>query len=155
MTQKGIFFNTGQFILEILRGIIHGCVITVATIFVYDDFIIDNEGHNSDFWSVSIVLYSVLITVTNFNTVIRSSHITWILILAVIVTSIIPFIIWMIIYDRWLYLNIQSTYSVRFILKKWHFYQAVILNTFFISFAEICRFFLKFYIDPTMVEYAF
>jgi predicted membrane protein len=73
--------------------------------------------------------------------------------IAIFGTSIGPFIIWMIFYDRWEYLNIQSLYSVRFILKKWHFYQAVILNTFLLTFYELCGFFLKYYVNPTMTEY--
>jgi uncharacterized Tic20 family protein len=141
------------FAYEIIGGILHGFIITVATIAAYKFYIVDKEGHNSDFWSVSIVIYTVLIIVTNLMTLIRSSHITWLLIISIFLTSIGPFIIWMIFYDRWTLLNVQSEYSVRFILKQWHFYQAVILNTFFISFYEICKFFLKYYVNPTMVEY--
>lgn len=117
MTQKGLFFNTSLFAYEIIGAICHGFIITMATLAAYRLYIVDDEGHNSDFWCVSIVVYTVLIIVTNLMTMIRSSHITWLLIFAIMATSIGPFILWMIFYDRWTYLNVQSTYSVRFILK--------------------------------------
>ena len=100
----------------------HGVIITVAAIKAYDLYIIDREGHNSDFWCVSVVIYSVLIIVTNLMTMIRASHITWLLLFSVLGTSVIPFILWMIFYDTWVTLNIQSEYSVRFILRQWHYY---------------------------------
>lgn len=111
-----------MFIYEILGALGQGAVITIAAILSYRHFTIDTDGHDSDFWCVSIVVYSILIVVTNLMTIIRSSHITWLLIFAVFATSIGPFIIWMIVYDRWTFLNEQSIYSVRFILTKWHFY---------------------------------
>lgn len=153
MTQKGLFFNTNMFIYEIVGGVFHGTVITVATIAAYDQFIVDKDGRNSDFWCVSIVIYTVLIIVTNLMTIIRGSHITWLLLVAVFLTSLTPFILWMVFYDRWTALNTLSNYSVWFILGNWHYYQAVLLNTFFVCFYEICRFFLKYYINPTMTEY--
>lgn len=122
MTQKGLFFNTSMFIYEILGALGQGTVITIAAILSYRHFNIDQDGHDSDFWCVSIVVYSVLIVVTNLMTIIRSSHITWLLIFAVLATSIGPFIIWMVVYDRWTFLNDQSIDSVRYILTKWHFY---------------------------------
>jgi magnesium-transporting ATPase (P-type) len=153
MTQKGLFFNTSMFLYEILGALGQGTVITIAAILSYKYFNIDKDGHDSDFWCVSVVVYSVLIVVTNLMSIIRSSHITWLLIFAIFVTSIGPFIFWMVVYDSWTFLNTQSIFSVRFILTKWHFYQCVILSTFFISFYEIYKFFLKYYMNPTMTEY--
>ena len=144
MTQKGLFFNTALFIYEICTAICHGVVITLVTIYVYRTYTIDIDGHSSDFWSVSVVVYSVLIMITNLLTLIRSSHITWLLIFAIFATSIAPFVIFMIVYDRWEYLNVQSIYSVRFILGHWHYYIVVLLNIFIISFYEIVRFFMRF-----------
>lgn len=153
MSQKGLFFNTSMFIYEIIGAIIQGTVITIAAILAYRNFNIDANGQNSDFWCVSIMVYSVLILVTNLMTLIRSSHITWLLIFAIFATSIGPFIAWMILYDRWTFLNTQSDYSIRYILSKWHYYLCVVISTFVISFFEICKFFLKFYVNPTMNEY--
>lgn len=153
MTQKGLYFNTWLFGYEIIGGLCQGLVISISTIKAYDFFIVDEDGHNSDFWTVSLVIYTVLIINTNLMTIIRASHISWLLIFAVFVTSLIPFSIFVIVYDNWEWLNTQSLYSANFILSRWHFYQTVILNIFFISFYEICKFFLKFYINPTMTEY--
>lgn len=153
MTQKGLFFNTSLFIYEIFTAISHGIVITLITIYVYRLYIIDIEGHTSDFWSVSVVVYSVLIIITNLLTLIRSSHITWLLIFAIFVTSLIPFILFMIIYDRWSFINTQSIFSVRFILRQWHYYIVVLLNIFIISFYEIVKLFMKYQLNPTMTEY--
>lgn len=106
MTQKGLFFNTSLFVYEIIGGLLHGLIITASTIAAYRYYIVDEEGHNSDFWNVSIVIYTVLIIVTNLMTLIRSSHITWLLIFSIAATSIGPFIIFIIFYDRWLLLNV-------------------------------------------------
>lgn len=153
MTQKGLYFNTSLFVYEVLGALSHGAIITVITILSYRYYNINVEGHNSDFWSVSVVIYTVLIIVTNLMTLIRSSHITWLLLFSVMATSVGPFVIWMIVYDRWTFLNTQSYFSVRSILQKWHYYLIVVLNTFLISFYEICKFFLKYYVNPTMTEY--
>ena len=117
MTQKGLFFNTYLFIVEILGAIFHSVIITLVTLYAYQYFAIDSDGHNSDFWSVSTVIYTVLIVATNLMCLIRCSHITWLLMVAFFGTSIGPFVFWMIYYDRWESLNTQSVYSVRFILK--------------------------------------
>ena len=106
-----------------------------------------------DFWAVSFGLYTVLIFVTNILALIRGSHITIILIITIFISSLAPFFLFMALYDRAYSVNLYSDHSARFLLGNTIFYLCIILNIFCIVFLDICRWFIRFYVNPTLVEY--
>lgn len=153
ITQKGLFFNYTVFAYEIISALVNASIVTIATIYFYGDHEFDQNGQNSDFWTVSFAIYTVLVLTTNLLTLIRASHISCLLLFAVFFTSILPFFLFAFFYDRMVSINSQSSYSYRYIIVRFNYYSVVLLSTIFVCFVEIVKFFGKYYFNPTMIEY--
>lgn len=152
-SQKNIYFNLRIFAQTTIEGILHSGIIMFMMIYNFQKRGIDSEGRSSDMWTVSLSLYSNLIFITNVLTLIRAAHITFLLGFAIVLTSLVPFFLFVVYYDRWTSWNLYSTYSMRFILQCADFYLVCIVCTMGVCFIEICKFFLKFYTTPSLVEY--
>ena len=143
-----------KFFWECVEAVCHSVIVLVLNIKIFADRPIDSSGRVSDFWAVSFCGYSVLILATNIFSVTRASHITWILILTILITSITPFALFIFLYDHMVSINYQSSYSARFLFTNPFFYLALTMNLFSIVFYDIFKWFYKFYAIPTLVEYA-
>ena len=154
ITQKGLYYSMRLFYEELLLGCLQSVLLTVVAVSAFNRWPIDAAGHNSDIWCVSFSIYAVLICSLNVMVLLRASHVTNLLLLTLVFSSMVPFLLWMWFYDRWVLLNYYSTYSARFILQTPIFYLVVLICIFGVCFAELFRFFSRFYLSPTMVEYA-
>lgn len=139
MSQKQVYFSYRIFIQLVIESLIHSSMITFLMMYQFKKRPIDSEGRQGGLWAVSLLIYSNLILVTNVLTLIRAAHITILLIMAVFLTSLAPFYLFVIWYDRLLSWNIYSTYSMRFILKTWDYYIICLICTFTVCLFEIDR----------------
>lgn len=153
MTQKNIYFNMSQFYYVVAEGLIHATIISIIMVYSYSDYTVDADGRVSDFWSVSLSIYTNLLLIVNFMTIMRASHITVLLVVAIVVLSILPFFLFVVLYDHMTSYNEVSTYSMRFNMQVWEYYLVTFVCVFGVCFIELCKFFLKFYTKPSLVEY--
>lgn len=153
ITRRGIYYGMSYFAIDCLETVLYSGLSLLLNVYIFDSQAIDIDGHMGDFWTVSISIYIVLIIVSNLLCVLRGSHITWLLICTIFTTSLIPFFAFMMIYDRATYLNVNNTYTVRFLFKNRVFYLAVFVNIFCLVLYDLLKWFMKFYFSPTLVEY--
>lgn len=153
MTQKNLYFNMTQFYYVVFESLIHSTMITLIMLYSFEDCAVDIDGRVSDFWSFSLSSYSNLLIIVNIITLMRASHITMLFTFAIIFLSIAPFFLFVVVYDRMTSYNEYSTYSMRFNLQLGEFYLASLVCIFAVCFIEICKFFLKFYNRPSLVDF--
>jgi len=60
-------FNVKNFLLSLLRGIVHGVINFVFTVYVLWLHSADNDGHIADLWFTSVVLYTNIVFTVSFR----------------------------------------------------------------------------------------
>ena len=153
ISQKNLYFNYIVFFWHLLAGFFQGLIITFFCLVYFQNVQVDSDGHTTDFWFVSFVIYTTLVMAVNALVLIRANHITCLLVSLIILTSVVPYYLFMWFYDHFTFANENSTYSARFALQTWQFYAAVGICVMILIFGEIVKLFGKYYIRPTMVEY--
>lgn len=120
---------------------------------VFSEAILTIDGHTSDHWSVSFTIYTSIVMGTNIALFFRCRSITWMLFWIVLLTSVAPYYIFMYVYDRMTWINLESTYSTGVLFHSYHFYLCVFINCIYVVFFEIFNL-IKFYrVKPTLSEY--
>ena len=153
ISQRKLYFNYLVFFYHSAAGFIQGLFITIFNLVYFQNVQVDSSGHTTDFWFVSFVIYTSLVVGVNSLVLIRANHITMLLFWLVILSSLLPYIIFMYVYDHFTLVNSQSSFSARYAMGTWQFYACVGMNVIVLTFGEIIKLFGKYYVRPTMVEY--
>jgi len=59
------------------------------------------DGRNSDFWMMSITIFTCVIFVVNLKIALTTQYWTWIFFLSILLTSLIPYFIIVVISGYW------------------------------------------------------
>ena len=70
-------FNIKNFLLNLLKGIIHALINYFFTVYIIQ-YSIDDEGHDSNLWVISAVLYTNILLIVTFDIIIFTQYHTWI-----------------------------------------------------------------------------
>lgn len=125
----------------------------MTTLRVFNWAIIDIEGRAADHWCVSVTVYTSIVISTNIAVFIRSRSVTWLLILVILFTSVVPYFLFMYWYDRWDWINVESTYSASKLFFSPHFYLCVAINCMYVVISEVFHLIKYYRISPTLAEY--
>lgn len=93
-------FNNVNFLLWIAKGILHGFLIWLTCLFsLADSEIIAGNGHNVDFWFISVTMFSAIFVVATLQIIFMTRYWTWVNVVCITLFSIAPYIAWMFIAD--------------------------------------------------------
>ena len=92
-------FNIKNFILNLFKGIIHALINYFVTIYVLFKEI-DEEGHDSNLWVVSAVLFSNILMIVTIDLIIFTKYHTFINWLIIITLTIILYILFLIMVEN-------------------------------------------------------
>lgn len=98
-------------------------------------------------------MYSSVVMGVNIILLFRCRSMTWLLVNIIFFTSILPYFIFMYIYDRLPSMNLESAYSTELLFGTVHFYLCLSINCMYVLIPEMLQL-MKFYrIRPTLAEY--
>ena len=70
-------FNIPNFLLNLLKGIINATINYFVTLYTIN-YNIDSDGHDSNLWVISAVLYTNILLIVSFNMILLTQYHTWI-----------------------------------------------------------------------------
>jgi phospholipid-transporting ATPase len=92
-------FNIKNFLLNLFKGIIHALINYFVTIYiVYKE--IDLDGHDSNLWLISVTLFTNILMIVTVNIVIFTKYHTFINWIVVIVTTLLLYILYLVIVEN-------------------------------------------------------
>ena len=69
------------------EAVIESIIITYFTLYIISQVSVNSTGISSDYWLVSLTIYSSVILVVTFKLITHTKSWSWILILAIIITA--------------------------------------------------------------------
>lgn len=154
ISQKSLFFTPTTFLGEIVSSMIQSTMITLITTYIFKgSTVLSKSGYTSDHWCVSFTVYTSIVFASNLALCFRSREIHWISVFFMSMTSIVPFFAFMLIYDRFVSLNLESDYSAFTLLRSFHYYLTVTINMTLVALFEIASLLKSYGIKPTLVDY--
>ena len=125
----------------------------LTTVWALRDAILSKAGQVSDHWSVSFTIYASIVLSVNITVLFRCRSITWLTLVAIFLTSIFPYFLFMYWYDRWDWINVESSYSTDVLFKTIHFYLLVSINCMYVTIGEMLYLMKIYRMKPTLAEY--
>ena len=92
-------FNIKNFLLNLLKGIIHALINYYFTINIVNNNI-DKNGHESNLWVISTVLYTNILLIVSFDMIIFTRYHTWLNWVIVICLTFMLYIIFLIMVEN-------------------------------------------------------
>ena len=92
-------FNIKNFLLNLLKGIIHALINFYFTINIVNNNI-DKDGHESNLWVISTVLYTNILLIVSFDMIIFTRYHTWLNWVIVICLTFMLYIIFLIMVEN-------------------------------------------------------
>ena len=92
-------FNIKNFLLNLLKGIIHALINYYFTINIVNNNI-DKDGHESNLWVISTVLYTNILLIVSFDMIIFTRYHTWLNWVIVICLTFMLYIIFLIMVEN-------------------------------------------------------
>ena len=119
-------FNVKNFLLNLLKGIIHALINYLFTINIVD-IALDKDGHESNLWVISAVLYTNILLIVSFDVVIFTQYHTWINWVIVACLTFLLYIIFLLMVEH-------IPFSTSFGTMNYTFNSALVwMNLFFVS----------------------
>ena len=69
------------------EALIESLIITFFTLYIISEISVNSSGINSDYWLVSLTIYSAVILVVTFKLITHTKFWSWLLVIAIIVTA--------------------------------------------------------------------
>lgn len=153
ISQKNIYFNIKTFSIELFNALLVTICIVLTTQNVLSRAVLTKDGYTADHWSVSFTIYSSIVMGTNIALLFRCRSITWMVFWLIMLTSIVPYYLFMYWYDRWTWVNLESSYSTHVLFRSYHFYLCVSINCMIVILFEMFQLMKYYRIKPTLAEY--
>ena len=119
-------FNVRNFLLNLLKGIIHALINYLFTINIVDNAL-DKNGHESNLWVISAVLYTNILLIVSFDVVIFTQYHTWINWVIVTTLTFLLYIIFLIMVEH---MNFFTSFGT----MNYTFNSALVwMNLFYVS----------------------
>ena len=107
------YFNITNFLLGLLKGIIHALINYFFTIYTID-LTIDEEGHDSNLWTISVVLFTNILLIVTIDLIIFTHYHTWINWVSIVILTILFYILFLIIVENISVFTSSGTMSYTF-----------------------------------------
>ena len=106
-------FTVKTFLLNLLKGAIHSLINYFFTIFNIGN-ILDEIGHESNFWTISVCLFTNILLIVTINLIIEMKYHNFIVWLLIIVFTIFLYIIFLLCVERFATFNSVGTMKITF-----------------------------------------
>ena len=138
-------FNIKNFLLNLLKGIIHALINYFVTIYTINKSI-DDEGHDSNLWVISAVLYTNILLIVSIDMEMFTQYHTWINIAVLAALTFLMYILFLIVVEN---INIfTSTGTMKYTFNSGLVWMNFILISGFCGLIDFCilifkQFFVK------------
>lgn len=154
MSQKETFLTNRDMIKSSVEAVLISIAVFMPSIYIVKNKILDESGVMGDCYSyLSILIFTV--TVLNINLLVLTNirHFSIFIILIILLTSIVPYALFVYIYDR-LKLNRDTAYSARLIFSQAKFALEVFILLVISILPQIFQYLMRFFAWPSLAEYA-
>jgi len=128
-------FNIKNFLLNLLKGIIHALINYFVTIYTINKSI-DDEGHDSNLWVISAVLYTNILLIVSIDMVMFTQYHTWINVVVLVVLTFFLYILFLIVVEN---INIfTSTGTMNYTFNSGLVWMNFILISGFCGLIDFC-----------------
>ena len=128
-TRDNPIFTLFNFILYVIKALIHCFLNYFIIIYTVNRIPIDDDGYMGCLWFISVLMYTNIILIVSFDLFIYTRYHTWINFVLLIGTGIVLYIIFLIIVHNWDFFN--SYASIQGSVSASLFWLNLILVTFF------------------------
>ena len=138
-------FNIKNFLFNLLKGIIHALINYFVTIYTINKSI-DDEGHDSNLWVISAVLFTNILLIISIDMVMFTQYHTWINIAVLAALTFLMYILFLIVVEN---INIfTSTGTMNYTFNSGLVWMNFILISGFCGLIDFCilifkQFFVK------------
>ena len=122
--KNNTLFTLNRFLLWILNGTFHSCIIFFIPLYASEEGIITANGHTFDQWSFSIASFSSIIFIVNIKLALNTKLWNYIYLFAMLGTSIILYFVFILIYDVTTYTS--SFRTVLFVIGTQYYYFSIL-----------------------------
>ena len=106
-------FTIKNFLLGILKGALHALSNYYITIYSIN-IVLNEDGYNSNFWTISVCLYSNILLIVTIDLIIEMKFHNYIVWLLIIFLTLFLYIIFLIVIEKSTYFNSAGTMRVTF-----------------------------------------
>jgi phosphoserine phosphatase len=106
-------FNIRNFLLNLLKGIIHALINYFFTIYIVKANF-DDEGHESNLWVISAVLYTNILLIVSIDLIIFTQYHTWINWVIIICLTFLLYIIFLLMVENISFFTSSGTMNYTF-----------------------------------------
>lgn len=139
---------------EVIIILIEASFIGFTTIYAVQDMIFGSDGHVADLWSCSFIIFTTVIIGVNAVILQRTNQISALIILAVLITSIGPFYLFVFAYDQESFAEMNvSAGSWSFCYGQPLFQLVLLINIFWICSTEFIVQLLRREFTPNVADY--
>ena len=111
-------FTIKNFILNMLKGLVHCFINFFIVIYVFSDESFDKKGNIAELWVISVTLFTNILMIVTSNLFIFTMYHTWINFVLIGVSTIVLYIVFIIIVHNWSYFNSVGTMIYTFRSSK-------------------------------------
>ena len=102
-------FTITNFVLNMLKGIMHCFINFFIVIYVFKDESFDEKGNIAELWAISVILFTNMLMIVTSNLFIFTKYHTWINFVLIGVTTFVLYIVFIIIVHNASYFNSVGT----------------------------------------------
>jgi magnesium-transporting ATPase (P-type) len=147
-TRDNPIFTFFNFILYVIKALIHCFLNYFFVIYTVNRIPIDDDGYMGCLWFISVLIYTNIILIVSFDLFIYTRYHTWINFVILIGTSIILYIIFLIIVHNW---NVFNSYaSIEGSVNASLFWLSLILVTCFCIMIDLVIKAIKYIFFPNL-----
>ena len=134
-TRDNPIFTLFNFILYVIKALIHCFLNYFFIIYTVNKIPIDDDGYMGCLWFISVLMYTNIILIVTFDLFIYTRYHTWINFVLLIGTGIILYIIFLVLVHNWDFFN--SYASILGSVSSSLFWLNLILVTFFCMMIDL------------------
>jgi hypothetical protein len=106
--QLDMIFNNLNFLIWISKGILHGFVVWLITVYSCEHIAVSSSGGQADFWFVSITMFTSIFLVVTLQQILMIYYWTWFNVLSLTVLSVFAYFGWIFLADTFSSLEVSS-----------------------------------------------
>ncbi|CAG9323285.1 unnamed protein product [Blepharisma stoltei] len=123
-------FTARNFWGWLLNGILHSVIVFFIPLYAAEEGIMNKKGYNYDHWGFSIMSFTSIILIVNLKLGLNTKYWNWVHYLAIGITSILAYLLFIVIYDP--FTSTPSNMTLYQMFATQYFYIGIITTTLFV-----------------------
>ena len=154
MSQKETFLSNYFMIYTCIEALCMSIIVLVISAEMVKYSALNIDGHDGgDYTNLSFTVYTIILINISFLVFLNAKHLTLFLLMINLLTTFLPYGVFVYIYDRLVLLNVDTSYSSRFVFSKLIFWLRVLVITVVSMIPQVIQLLLRFYKWPSIAEY--